>query len=148
NNEQRAEQMVVYLNYLAWARGPDGGERATLPPASLGGLAKYVAKHDAEPKDAEDNINLNLIELDITEVPEEPKREGRAVPSFLPYVVIIAGGAAVFYLMAYVVNPPMRDDAIFDAVSKEPREPWFLRAYLLDERNTRHRAEIFQYLGQ
>src|SRR5207248_10108248 len=24
NNEQRAEQMVVYLNYLAWARGPDG----------------------------------------------------------------------------------------------------------------------------
>ena len=89
NNEQRAEQMVVFLNYLAWARGPEGGDRASLPPASLGGLAKYVAKNDDEPKDAEGNINLNLVELDITEVPEEPAREGRAMPAFLPYIVIL-----------------------------------------------------------
>ena len=91
NNEPRAEQMVVFLNYLAWARG-EGGDRATLPPASLGGLAKYVSKNDAEPKDAEGNINLNLVELDITEVPEEPTREGRAMPAFLPYIVILVGG--------------------------------------------------------
>ena len=55
-NEARAEQMVVYLNYLAWARGPDGGERANLAPATLGGLAKYVAKNDHEPLDAESKI--------------------------------------------------------------------------------------------
>ena len=70
-NESRAEQMVTFLNYLAWARGPDGGERADLEPADLGALAKYVVRNGDEPKDAENNINLNLVELDITEVPEE-----------------------------------------------------------------------------
>ena len=96
-NEKRAEQMVVYLNYLAWARGPDGGERANLAPASLGGLAKYVAKNDNEPLDAENNINLNLIELDITEVPEGPTREGRAMPSVIPYIVLLLFGAALLH---------------------------------------------------
>jgi hypothetical protein len=147
-NEARAEQMVVFLNYLAWARG-EGGDRATLPPASLGGLAKYVSKHDAEPKDAEGNINLNLVELDITEVPEEPTREGRAMPSFLPYIVILVGGLAIFGLMAYVINPPMRDDAIYSAITKYQWaiEPRLLRAYLIDERNTRHRKEAQDLLS-
>jgi hypothetical protein len=150
NNEQRAEQMVVYLNYLAWARG-EGGDRATLPPASLGGLAKYVAKNDAEPKDAEGNINLNLVELDITQVPEEPTREGRAAPSVLPYIFILVAAAAIFGLMAYVVNPPIRDEAIYDAVTRVTQppsvEPRFLRAYLIDPRNTRHRDEVQRQLA-
>jgi hypothetical protein len=147
-NEARAEQMVVFLNYLAWARG-EGGDRATLPPASLGGLAKYVSKHDAEPKDAEGNINLNLVELDITEVPEEPSREGRAMPSFLPYVAILAGGIAIFFVMAYHVNPWRRDEAIFNTITEYQWaiEPRLLRAYLIDERNTRHRDEAQKLLS-
>ena len=50
---------------------------------------------------------------------------------------------AIFWFMAYVVNPPLRDDAIFNAVTKQQPtiEPRFLRAYLMDERNTRHRKE-------
>jgi hypothetical protein len=149
NNENRAEQMVVFLNYLAWARG-EGGERATLPPASLGALAKFVSKNDAEPKDAEGNINLNLVELDITEIPEEPAREGRAMPAFLPYVVILAAGLGIFFVMSRMVNPPLRDDAIYDAVTKNPGmvEPRFLRAYLADERNKRHRDEAQKQLAQ
>ena len=148
-NEARAEQMVVYLNYLAWARGPDGGERANLAPATLGGLAKYVAKNDHEPLDAESNINLNLIELDITQVPEGPAREGRAMPAVLPYVLLLLYGAACFFLMAFVVNPPLRDDAIFDAVMKPPSiEPRFLRAYLVDSRNKLHREEVTKKLSQ
>jgi hypothetical protein len=148
-NEARAEQMVVYLNYLAWARGPDGGERANLPAATLGGLAKYVAKNDHEPLDAESNINLNLIELDITEVPEEPAREGSAMPSFLPYVVMFIFAGLCFFVMAFVVNPPLRDDAIFDAVMKEPAvEPRFLRAYLVDRRNKLHRDEVIKRLSR
>jgi hypothetical protein len=148
-NESRAEQMVVFLNYLAWARG-EGGDRATLPPASLGGLAKYVSKNDAEPKDAEGNINLNLVELDITEVPEEPAREGRAMPAFLPYIGILVGGLAIFGIMAYVVNPPLRDDAIFAAVTKHQStiEPRFLRAYLMDERNKKHRKDAQDLLSK
>jgi len=147
-NEARAEQMVVFLNYLAWARG-EGGDRAILPAASLGGLAKYVSKNDAEPKDAEGNINLNLVELDITEVPEEPTREGRAMPSFLPYILILIGGLAIFGLMAYVINPPMRDDAIYSTITKYQWaiEPRLLRAYLIDERNTRHRKEVQDLLS-
>jgi hypothetical protein len=139
---------VVYLNYLAWARGPDGGERANLPAATLGGLAKYVAKNDHEPLDAESNINLNLIELDITEVPEEPTREGRAMPGFLPYVLMLVFGLLCFIIMGFVVNPKFRDDAIFDAVMKNSPEPRFLRAYLVDTRNKLHRKEVIDKLSQ
>lgn len=147
-DEKRAEQMVIFVNYLAWARSPDGGNRAALPPASLGGLAKYVAKNDAEPKDAEDNINLNLVELAITEVPEGPAREGRAMPSLLPYLAILIAGAGIFYAMAYIVNPPIRDEAIYKAVIKEPCEPLYLRAYLHDDRNTRHREDVQKRLAR
>lgn len=146
-NEARAEQMVVYLNYLAWARGPDGGERAKLAPATLGGLAKYVAKNDHEPLDAESNINLNLIELDITEVPEEPTREGRATPALVPYIVMIVAAGLCFCVMAFVVNPPLRDDAIYDAIMKAP-EPRMLRAYLIDTRNKLHRKEATDRLSR
>jgi hypothetical protein len=149
NNELRAEQMVVFLNYLAWARGPEGGERATLPPAVLGGLARYVAENDSEPKDAEGNINLKMLTVDVTEVPEEPTREGRATPSFMPYVFILVGGIACFFLMKEVVNPPIHDDAIYHTVSEDPCEPWFLQMYLLDEKNnTRHRDQVKALLAK
>jgi hypothetical protein len=149
NNESRAEQMVVFLNYLAWARG-EGGDRATLPPASLGGLAKYVSRNDAEPKDPEGNINLNLVELDITEVPEQPTREGRAMPSFLPYVGILVAGLLIFYVMAYQINPKRRDDAIYSTITEHQWaiEPRLLRAYLIDERNTRHRKDAQELLSK
>jgi hypothetical protein len=149
NNEARAEQMVVYLNYLSWARGTEGGARASLPPATLGGLAKYVAKNDHEPLDAESNINLNMIELDITEVPEQPTREGRAVPALIPYIVLLALGALCFFFMGYVVNPALRDDAIFEEIMKEPYvEPSWLRRYLNDSRNTKHREAVTARLSR
>lgn len=145
-NEARAEQLVVYLNYLAWARGPEGGARANLAPATLGGLAKYVAKNDHEPLDAESNLNYNLIELDITEVPEEPTRAGRAVPALFPYIVMMGFAGLVFVVMAFVVNPPLRDDAIYEAVMKAP-EPRMMRAYLMDSRNKNHREQVTNKLS-
>lgn len=150
NNDARAEQMVVYLNYLAWARGPEGKERAGLPAGSLGGLAKYVSVHDVEPKDADDGLNLDLLDTEIEGVPEEPTREGRAAPSFLPFLLIPLFGAGIFFLMKDVVNPPLRDDAIYEAVTAHSGaiEPRFLRAYLMDERNTRHRADAQDHLNR
>jgi hypothetical protein len=149
NNENRAELMRVYLNYIAWARGPEGGERANLAAGTLGGLAKYVAKNGDEPLDAERNINLNLIELDITEVPEQPAREGRAMPSILPYILLILFGAGIFFVMGFVVNPMVRDNAIYDVVMKEPYvEPRMLRAYLVDQRNQLHRDEVTKRLSK
>ena len=52
--------------------------------------------------------------------------------------------------MAYVVNPPLRDDAIYSAVTKQQStiEPRFLRAYLMDQRNTRHRKEVQDLLSK
>ena len=152
-SEARAEQMVTYLNYLAWARGPDGGDRADLPPADLGGLARYVVRNGDEPKDAEGNINLSLIELDIEAVPEEPTREGRAVPPLLPYLFLFVGGAVCFFVMGVLVNPVIRDNAIFDIVmqanSNPPMaEPRFLRAYLTDPRNRLHRDAVTKRLAQ
>jgi hypothetical protein len=145
NDEGRASHLTVYLNYLAWARGPEGGGRAALPPATLGGLARYVARNDNEPLDADGNVNLSLIEVGTGEVPEEPRRDRRAIPRVLPYVVVLAAGVVCFFLMVQV-NIPLRDDAIFDAVTTNPVEPRYLRAYLLDPRNTRHRDQVYDRL--
>ncbi len=147
-HEARAEQMVTFLNYVAWARGPDGGERADLGAADLGGLAKYVVRNGDEPKDAQESINLNLVELDITEVPEGPTREGRAIPAFLPYLFIFAGCFLCFCVMAFLINPVVRDEAIFERVTKDPQreQPGALRAYLIDPRNTMHRKEVLDRL--
>jgi hypothetical protein len=150
NNEARAERMVVYLNYLAWARGPEGGDRANLAPSVLGGLAKYVSRNDHEPLDSENNINLSLIELDIDEVPEQPAREGRAIPSFLPYVLLLVVGVVCFFGMR-ALDTRIRDDAIYNAVMKETIpptiEPRYLRAYLADPWTSRHREKVTEKLS-
>ena len=147
-HERRAEELVTFVNYLAWARGPEGGERRNLPPATLGGLARYVSKNDHEPLNAEGRLNLDLLEVDAEdgEVPAEPHREGRATPAILPYVVLLLAGVACFFVMR-AVNIPLRDDAIFEAVTTPPVEPRYLRAYLMDSRNTRHRDEVYAKLG-
>jgi hypothetical protein len=148
NDEKRAEQFVVFLDYLAWARGPEGGGIGTLAPVNLGGLARYVAEHDAVPRDHEGNLNPGLLGLTVTAVPEEPAREGRALPSLLPYIVLVAAGFGIFFLMRDVVNPPLRDDALFALVTTEPCEPWFLQMYLLDDRNRAHRPQVEQRLAK
>ena len=54
------------------------------------------------------------------------------MPSLLPYILILLGGTGVFFLMSRTINPPMRDDAIYEAVTKTTLppsvEPRFLRA--------------------
>ncbi|HEY1188746.1 MAG TPA: hypothetical protein VGE74_13915 [Gemmata sp.] len=146
NNESRAEYMVTYLNYLAWARGPEGGERADLNPADLGGLARFVVRNGDEPKDAENNINLNLVELDITEVPEEPTREGRALPAILPYAFMFAFALLCFVVLGFGINPVLRDDAIYERSVREPQQPAALRAYFLVPKNKMHREEVLAKL--
>lgn len=145
SGEAPAERMVVYLNYLAWARGGEGGDRANLPPATLGGLAKYVAKNDSEPLDQENNINLDQIDLDVTEVPEEPKRDRVATPAFMPYVVMLIAAAVCYVAFAFVVNPPLRDTVVFNE-TMQVKMPLTLRKYLLDERNTKYRAKALTEL--
>jgi hypothetical protein len=148
NNKAKAEQFTSFLNYLAWARGSEGGERGKLSAAKLGAMAKYVSLHDHEPKDSEDNFDFDLVDLEIDNVPEEHIREGQAAPSILPYVIIILSGVGIFFTMWKIVNPAVRDEAIAEVVLAEPVEPIPLRAYLIDERNTRHRTEAIAKLEQ
>jgi hypothetical protein len=145
-NELRAEQFASFVNYLAWARGGESAEIGKLSAASLGAVACYYARNDVEPKTADGAIDESLLALNITEVPDEPSRDGRALPSFLPYIVMIVAAVAIFSVMAFLVNPPIRDDAIYAAVI-EHREPRFLRAYLIDPRNTLHRFEVLSALA-
>jgi len=78
-------------------------------------------------------------------VPEEPRREGRAVPNVIPYVVLVVAGLACWFVMKEF-NTPYRDDEIYAQVTHEPVEPRFLRAYLVDPRNTRHREQVYSRL--
>lgn len=140
--ETQADQFVRFLNYLVYSRGPGGGNRAALSPLYLGALAAHVARTDTEPKDYDGNLDLNLVSLDWqSEVPTCPERVRRSPPSVLPYIVLIVAGAGC-YLVMREVNVPLRDDAIYEAVTKEPVEPRYLRAYLIDGRNIRHRGEV------
>ena len=45
------------------------------------------------------------------------------------------------------LNTPLRDGAIYDAVTTEPTEPRYLRAYLADPRNTAHRDDVSRRLA-
>jgi hypothetical protein len=148
NDPLLAEQIAAFLNYLAWARGPEGGDQSRLPPASLGAVAKYIVVHAVEPRNSEGNLDLNLVRLAVPTVPEEPKQASRAAPNILPYIVMLAAGVGIFFVMAEVINPVVRDAAIYRAVIQEPCEPWYLRLYLLDHRNTAHREEVLRRLGQ
>jgi hypothetical protein len=141
SEERRAEQLVAFVNYLAWARGPDGGTRGDLDPTQLGGLARYVVKNETEPLDGDGNFNLDLFEVTVGDVPEEPRREGRAFPNVIPYAVIFLAALLCFFVMG-LVDVGFRDDAIYEAVTRNPEEPRFLRAYLIDPRNTRHRDDV------
>jgi hypothetical protein len=147
NKESKAEQLAAYVNYLSWARAGHGVEVADLPPAKLGAVAKYVARNGDQPIGPSGTLDMSLLHLDIEEVPEEPKREGRATPSILPYIVMVLAAATIFAVGCFIVNPFVRDNAIYSDVMTTPTEPRFLRIYLMDPRNTIHRDEVLTALS-
>jgi len=83
---------------------------------------------------------------------EEDEREIEAIPSpqrqypsrgwVMPLVLIASASALFFCCKALAVA--MRDSAIFEMVDK--KDPGWLRLYLIDSRNTRHRAEVIAQL--
>ncbi len=148
-NASRAERLVDYLEYLSWARGPEGGGRADLPPEDLAALAAYAVKHGEEPLDDAGNPDP-ARGLRATRwghpIPLEPQSVRKARPNFIPYVVLL-GAAVVCFFVMWGLNTPLRDGAIYDAVTTEPTEPRYLRAYLADPRNTAHRDDVSRRLA-
>jgi len=109
---------------------------SSMPPEALGYLAKQTVGLEMEPVgDAEDAVV----------VPAQPRRENRARSGILAYLVIVAVAVAGVLLLK-PVNVVLRDDAVFRMVIN--REPPELRAYLVDERNVRHRQEVEKKLAQ
>lgn len=146
-NEPKADKFVAFLNYLAFVYGPDGEGRDELPPEALGALARHVAKSDDEPLDEHGKPDLSRIADDYdVNVPQEPERARRAPPNVLPYVGIFVAAVLCYFAMR-LVNVPIRDNAIYSAVSQNPIEPRYLRAYLIDSRNTRHRQSVADLLA-
>ena len=146
-DEEAAEALVGFLNYLVFAAGPDGAGRAALAPADLGALGAEVARTEDEPADAAGNPDPGRVKLAWNHpVPETPERARPATPAVIPYVVLLLAGVGCYFLMR-AVDIPVRDTTIFEAVTGDPVEPRYLRAYLADERNTLHRAEVTDKLA-
>ena len=157
HHEVRGRDLIIFLNTIAWMRSGgkgDGGDNIRadedinykkLDPEIMGGLAKEQAETGSMPR----KITAKALDLDVEDVPV-PKREGRASTGILNCLIIIALGA-VCLLMFRALNVSWRDDAIWEEINKfqehekDKRAPW-LRAYLSDERNTKHREDARQML--
>lgn len=148
HDQRRAEAVVQYGNFLAWARGAEGFGQNVPAPAVLGGLAKYVSKNDALPLDAEGAVNLSAIELEVDEIPAEPQRIRSAPPNVLMYGILLVVGVASYFVLSKFIDPPLRDDAIYTRSTQTPMQPLFLRGYLADPRNTAHKDDIYLHLGK
>jgi hypothetical protein len=75
-------------------------------------------------------------------------REGRSLPSILPYLALMVFAAICYLVLAFVIDPRVRDEAVFSAVMETPVEPRNLRAYFIDSRNTAHRDEVTKKLSE
>ncbi len=107
-----------------------------LDPADLGGVAKHIALEGGYP------ISAQSAELRIDDLPQDPRRDGSA----LSFGLIAAVAASlVAFLLGVVMLKPMRDNSLFND-AKANGAPG-LRGYLMDERNTTHRAEAQQLLA-
>lgn len=147
-NERKAERLTIFLNTMAWLRsGGDskkGGEDPSeLPAAILGGIARANAKEDHIPR----KWTASALDIDYEEVPI-PKRKNKPVFGLVPLLVIPAVGLLLI-LVFKSLNVGWRDDAIWDKINEisdqDSRAPW-LRGYLADARNTKHRDQARQML--
>ncbi len=137
--EQKADDIAKYYNYLAWARGPEGGGRAHTEPARLGRIAAYVVDHEYEPQTEEQ------LGLEIAEIPKAPMKANVAPPVILPYLVLALATVTCFLGMARA-NVPARDESLFRLIRETRRAPQ-IRAYLFDPRNTLHRDDAEKMLA-
>ncbi len=145
-NQRHAEQLTIFLNTLAWLRkggdsaklGPDAEDPSKLPAAILGGIARENAIEENIPR----KWTASALDIDVEDVPI-PQRKGRAANGLIALAVIVALGAISVFALSRL-NIGWRDDAIWDNINdiryQDARAPW-LRAYLADARNTRHRDE-------
>jgi hypothetical protein len=130
-------QAVLVQDYYAamdWIITRDEAGKS-LNAAVLGGASKEYALTEQLPRDYSD------MNLEVESVPTAPEKVRSAGPRVLWYLFIIGCSVATYCFFA-AVDKPVRDASAFAGSDTPPA----LRAYLLDDRNTAHRAEAEQKL--
>ena len=136
-NLRKAEYVKSYYDAIEWLETHDDKQWRNLPLHELGIVAKSVVAAGDVPEE------LN-VESAVDSLPVEPQKTNRASGGWLPYLAILIVGAAVFFASMAAMTPLQDTLAFNDA--KTHGAPG-LRAYLLDDRNTRHRDEAKQLLS-
>lgn len=144
-DEERGRRMAVFLNAVSYMR--DGGEDGKdeelrrLSPEAMGAVAKQVAKTGEFPKNVRE-----AEEAEVARVPQ-PRKEGRRSTGLLAIFMTLLVGAGLFFLFK-TINPPLRDDAIFERVkgiNGRAQAP-ALRLYLSHPEFKAHREEAQRLL--
>ena len=154
-SEKQARRLNRFFNRLIWLREQSDPDTAdddnTMPdlrnlsPEIMGALARYLTFY----KEIPTRIDANELELRESSIPE-PQKTGQARSGILAYLcVLLVPIGAVLALKP--LNVILRDEVIWSNVQDiqfmDERAPW-LRAYLLDQRNSRHRQEAQAMLKQ
>ena len=139
NEEEPSRQLTVYLNALAHMRSPEGGEIGNLAPHLLGGICREIARNGELPQD------FSEADVGVKNIPE-PQKVGVARFPLLAFLLIPLFAVGGVLLMKWI-NISLRDDALFEVIVEMGSKPGDLRAYLLDEKNTAHRAEAEKLLA-
>lgn len=139
SGQEAAEHITdFYHTLLKLPENPDQRWQ-NLNDVSRAAVARYVVKHDEFPR------NLSEAPMEVEELPENPHIAQRAGFAPLPYLIILLVGGATFAVF-WQVNKPIRDERAF-VRAKDAGAPG-LRGYLIDPRNTRHRAEAEEALAK
>jgi hypothetical protein len=138
SRRDKAQEMVVFLNVLAWIRtNPEAGELGKLPPHLMGGFARDAAGERGAPATA------SQIEVDVDDIPDPSHANARSGGLLWYVLIVLFGVGSVFALRE--INRPLRDEAVFDMVKGRPAPE--LRAYLTDKRNVRFRQQVQDMLA-
>jgi hypothetical protein len=134
-SQYMAQRVEEYLNLL--------GEFERGTPAERG----YEALDELNQREAEDEGEDSPppVRRRVYGIPEPHKV--RTVMSWWRYPLLVVLLILAFF-WSKAIATAMRDDEIFSLVMAPNRRPPDLRAYLIDRRNTRHRAEVLQRLAR
>jgi len=130
-NQRRAEYVKSYYDAIEWLEMHEDKQWRNLPLHELGIVAKSVVASGDVPEELK-------IDSVVDSLPVEPQKTNRASGGLLPYFAILIAGVAIYFASIAALTPLQDTLAFNDA---RTRGAPGLRAYLLDDRNTRHRDE-------
>ena len=144
-----AEAVSDYYHALEWVRSREEGPWADLEDDEAGAVARYLAEEDEAPQ------NLAEADLGVDSFTDSVRATGRSSSGLFRLLVWLGIGAGSFALFSTTDGIVQDNMAFADAkanIGKDSGEKITgahgLREYLLNERNTRNRAEAQELLSK